>query len=160
MMRTVAVLALWTLSSCSNVIPPAPPAPHATMVVNAPFARTWDATIDVFAEEHIGISTLNRSSGFIVAKVGRVFGANSLKYADCGKSTRGELGQQLNEPSAATWNLVVRGDSTSSTVRASVLFVATLPTFNGDTTIDCSSLGTWKTAVEQRIKARAERVGK
>lgn len=131
-------------------VPPAPPAPHAPMAVQASFGRTWDATIDVFAERNIPIKNVDRASGLIVAENQKV-GQGGQEFADCGSSPMAIPFL----PTDAAWNILVRGDSTQSTVRASVRFLA-ITTGTGATTVECSSKGVWETQLEQRIKTSAE----
>lgn len=135
------------LSGCVVPAPPAPPTPRDAMAVGAGFGRTWDSAIDVFAERNIAIRTIDRASGLIVAEPMKV---GSGAYADCGRT----MWDVEIPPTDATWNLLVRGDSTRSTVKATVRFASTSPAYG--TSVVCSSRGTWETSLEERIKASAE----
>jgi hypothetical protein len=153
----------------------APPrAPRASVVreatpVTASFGRTWDAVIDIFAERNIPIRTMDRQSGFIAAEPSAIpTGTNesdayAVSLADCGgteavaatgfgvatgKGTR-------NAATTATYNILVRGDSTAATVKVTARFVYQ-PMASSLSAVTCSSLGVWETEVEQDIKQRAE----
>ena len=117
-MKLVALAILASMVIACVPIPPEPPAPRTAMDVNASFAKTWEAAIDVFAERNISIKTLDRASGLIVAEPVKV-GAGGNEFADCGTDAM----QVRQYPTDATWNLVVRGDSIKSTVRANVRFI-------------------------------------
>jgi len=134
------------LTTGCATLPPAPPAPHTAVAVNAPFGKTWDAVIDVFAARNIAIKTLDRSSGLIVAEPQTVAASDARDLADCGTA----LGIPLRAD-AATWNILVRGDSTHATVRATVRFIQ-----SGTVVHDCSSRGVWETALETSVKDAAE----
>lgn len=127
------------------------------MAVEASFGRTWDSVIDVFAERNVLIRTLDRASGFVVAETQSVNAEDAVEFADCGTDAM----RNPRIASNATWNLLVRGDSTRSTVKASVRFVRLYSTRGAlspiqDATQECSSLGIWETQVEDAVKARAE----
>jgi hypothetical protein len=147
-MRRV-IVGVSLLAACAPFEPPAPPSPRIATEVAASFGKTWDAVIDVFAEQNIAIRTMERASGFIAAEVSMVAGDSVAKenghpYADCGKR-----GADLLMPTAAAYNVVVRGDSAKSTVRATVRFT------NVSSTAECSTRGVWETAFEAGVRARA-----
>lgn len=134
--------------------PPSPPQPRVGTTVAASFGRTWDATIDAFADRGISIETLDRSSGLIVP-AGRTYAPGkdieeSLRYADCGKSGWGSI----ILPYSVKYNVVVRGDSSQSTVQVRAFYRTV------EDAAACSSKGLFETEAEQAIKGRAEgRVG-
>ena len=122
------------------------------MEVNASFGKTWDSVIDVFADRNISIATIDRASGLIVAqKSAAVPAREAPTYADCG-TYAGTTARIANE---VTWNVVVRGDSTRSTVRASGRFVVLAPN-RASVVAECSSRGVWETEFEGLIKKAAE----
>jgi hypothetical protein len=60
---TFRVLVLSALAACAPPYqPPAPSGARAPTEVLTSFGRTWDGVIDVFAEENIPISTMERAS--------------------------------------------------------------------------------------------------
>ena len=139
----VVVLTALTVSACTLMPhPPGPPAPVPTAQVAASFGKTWDATVDVFTQNNVPIRNLERASGLIVAEVATV-GSKGTAYADCGTD-----GMMARRPDRAFYNVVVRGDSNSSSVRVSARFMNALG--------DCSTKGVFETDVENAIKARAE----
>jgi hypothetical protein len=122
--------------------------------VNTSFGRVWDAVIDVFAERNIPIKTIDRSSGLIVTEQLSVSPGTLSGAADCGT-----LMGQLRTPTAANYNVLVRGDSTRAVVKVTPRFInveITPAPYATPTTIECSSTGAWESGVEQRIQAIAE----
>src|SRR2546425_5253439 len=97
-------LTVLTMVGCAT--PPTTIAtPRAATTVNAPFGRTWDAVIDVFADQNIPIATIDKTSGFIVADV-QFVGASAkeaAEWADCGK-----FGVRSIPVTAAKYNVLVR----------------------------------------------------
>ena len=129
--------------------PPAAPAPRYGTPVFASFGRTWDATIDAFAERGISIETLDRSSGLIVP-AGRSYAPgqdiqDALRYADCGKTGMGNV----ILPFSVKYNVVVRGDS----ARSNVVVRAFYRDADGRS---CSSMGRFESEAEANIKQKAE----
>jgi hypothetical protein len=120
------------------------------MSVAASFDRTWNAAIDVFTERNIDIQTLDKASGLIEPRGMRYKkdeGTNMTKYAKCGSF----IG--LTAPLAsASYNLVIRGDSTHSTVHAHAFYTSV----NAQNGPDCTSTGAWEQQIENQIKSRAE----
>ena len=128
--------------------------------VNASFGRTWDAVIDVFAEENISIRTIERASGFIAAERTSIAydtredEAYGERLADCGT-----FGPIRLMPRSASYNIVVRGDSTRSTVRVTVKYL----NYGADRTRmvaqnerECSTRGVFEATTEESVKRRAE----
>lgn len=151
MWKSLGLCALIAVLGCAST-PPAPPVPRTAVDVNASFGKTWDAVIDVFAARNISIKTLDRASGLIVAERQAVAPDEARSLADCGTA----FGVQVRAE-AAFWNVLVRGDSTHATVRATVRF-----TEGGEGSritsreTECSSRGGWESALEGRVKAAAE----
>jgi hypothetical protein len=144
-------LALLAAGACTPV-PPAPPEPREATPVGASFGRTWDAVIDVFAARNIPIKTIERVSGLIATDpmaVARPGGGQS-PYADCGKV----MGLAI-PPDRATYNVLVRGDSSQSTVKVTVRWTQG-GTPDDPRLIECSTKGVWESEAEQAVKARAE----
>lgn len=124
-----------------------------TTRVAATVAQTWDAMIDVFAEQNIPLRTLDRASGFAVAETARV-GEGGAAWAACwGAATP-------TPPSAASYNVLVRGDprdSSAAVVRVTVAWSAFRRDAAGDLArVDCETTGRYETDLESAIKARAE----
>lgn len=159
--RAVACMPLILLGGCSvTYVPPeVSPTPRVGTEVAASFGKTWDAVIDVFSERNIGIKTLDRSSGLVVAETSRVPRENEKEWADCGTIPGAHpksLAAAALVAKTAQYNILVRGDSTRATVKATVQFK------NPDLvmwakTDECQSRGVWEKAAEEQISARAQR---
>ena len=157
MFRSAArVIVLPAILAACTPTPPAPPAVRNGTTVQASFGKTWESVIDVFGERNISIKTLDRASGLIAAEPMTV-GTKDETLADCGKDWAGTV----MYPTNATWNVLVRGDSTRSTIKANVRFIRVGSARGfGNTnqvTEDCSTRGAWETAFEAQIKERAEK---
>jgi hypothetical protein len=137
---TLATLVLALLAGCT---PPAPAPPRPLSPVAAPFATTWNALVDVFAERNIPIKTIDRSSGLLIAELASVPLSMEGKYFSCGT-----LAALLSDPITAAYNITVRGDSTTSQIRAAVSW--------RKGSKDCPSKGVFEDAIEGDVKARAE----
>lgn len=133
--------------ACSSYTPPDPPAPRDATAVHASRGRACDAVIELFAARTIPIRTIERASGLIVTEQLSV-GPDGHEWADCGKENAIVL-----RPNLATYNVLVRGDSQSSSVKATVRWVRTDPK---DRVIECSTTHVWEQALEEEVKTRAE----
>lgn len=153
--RSILVLVLF-LGACVPS-PIAPPVQRTGTTVNASFGKAWNAVIDVFAERNIPIKTIDRSSGLIVTEQLSIAPGSMPDAADCGT----DVGSRVY-PTNANYNVLVRGDSSSTVVKVTPRFVRAGPSRGliptGNVTEECSSKGVWEAEVEQRIKAIAERV--
>src|SRR6476619_6670979 len=111
MRSAVALILVACLPACYRYHPPAPAVPRDSRTVYASFGKTWDAVIDVFASQNIPISTMERASGFIAAertswRLASLFDRDYvLRLSDCGR-----FGPNPYLPTAALYNIVVRGD--------------------------------------------------
>ncbi|HEU4565929.1 MAG TPA: hypothetical protein VFS05_14815 [Gemmatimonadaceae bacterium] len=164
-MRALSVgsVVLCAVAACQTARPPGPAPVREPAVVRASFGKTWDAVIDIFAEKNIAIRTIDRSSGLIAADPVRVprptDPQNPAPLADCGVSAIG----YVFYPGSAIYNVLVRGDSVSSSVRVTVRWVSTTalelaargmspqPGFE-----TCSTKGVWEGEFEQAVRERAE----
>jgi hypothetical protein len=156
MQRLIFFLSAITLVGCTPK-PPGAPAPHSGMSVRAPFGKTWDAVIDVFAFQNIPIRTLERASGFVAAEVTSVEMVGQGKehpWADCGRMARGIRGGFTNpiyfQPTDAFYNVRVKGDSVRSTVQVTVNWKSKESIYR------CATRGVWESQTEEIIKSRAE----
>ena len=156
---SLAALLYIGTSGCAFYAPPATPAPRTATPVGASFATTWDALIDVFAERHIQIRAVDRASGVLVAEP-LLLRDSPDSAADCG---RGKFLTLTPRATDAVWNVLVRGDSSTSTVKASVRFsrvdrgsIGTSAHTEAEATTDCESRGNWEATLEKSVKASAE----
>lgn len=138
------------VAGCTTYKPPPPPTPRDASLVTASMGQTWDAVIDLFATRNIPIRTIERASGLIVTDALRV-GQEGNTYASCGTKNGKVLA-----PDRATYNVLVRGDSSMATVRTTVLWTRTAEPI----VPECTSTFIWERALETDVKARAERQGR
>lgn len=122
------------------------PTPRSGTPVKASFGRTWSAAVDVVAERSATVRTIDRPSGLIIAG-DIVLGDSTTRWADCGHNSDGPF-----PPVRMTYNVVVRGDSTSSNIKINAFWASTLLGPVGD----CVSRGTWEAQTEALVKAKAE----
>lgn len=156
---TILAVALVVVAGSGCMIPtysPPGPAPErAARRVAAPFDRTWNAVIDMFAARNIPISTIDKSSGFIATQQLRT-GKEAAPWADCGS----DMGIGI-VPTNATYNVLVRGDSTASTVRVTVSWAVIVPPstspFAATPNYQCVTTGVWEDDAERTIAAAAQR---
>jgi hypothetical protein len=138
--------AILTLACASAPRPE--PVTRVPTTVNASFNKTWDAVIDLFADRNIPIRTMDRASGFISAEPA-LAGSDEDAWAKCGGFG------MYGGPSSAVYNLLVRGDSTKSTVRMTVKWIhaSRAPI---DKTRECSTTGVLEGLIESQVRTRAE----
>lgn len=155
--RLVPLMALLAaLTSCGTTYtPPAAPTPREATPVAASAGRTWEAVIELFADRNIPIRTIERASGLIVTDQLSV-GREGIEWADCGE-TRWAQGDKKETsdlpPTHATYNVLVRGDSARSTVKATVRWSHALGLA---TDVGCTSSHVWEDTFERTIKESAE----
>ena len=145
MRALVAVLLLGT--ACGGYRPPEAPEPRDATPVNASVARAWDAVVDQFATRNIPIQTIDRASGLIVTDQLAV-GREGRSWADCGKAHG-----RAYRPNAASYNVLVRGDSSAATVKATVRW--TLADLEGNS-VQCVTTHAWEREFEALVKEQAE----
>lgn len=143
-MRYAIVLSAFAFAGCASL--PAAPAARPDTEIQASFGRSWDAVVDYFARSSIPIKTIDRSSGLIAAETQRLAGDNS-PYAKC---SNGFFSFQAE---GASFNALIRGDSTHSTVRVTANWI---PVNNGGITIHCQTTDVWEKQFESAIKEKAE----
>ena len=98
------------------------------------------------------ISTIERASGIIATTRLGVDGETAVMASDCG--TRPGTGSgRRSYATEAIYNVLVRGDDRSSTVRLTVSW------FNPTASWECVTTGVWEKAAGDAIKKRAEGEG-
>lgn len=142
--KAARFLFLVLISACATLPPPAPTRPDTE--INASFGKTWDAVVDYFARSSIPVKTIDRSSGLIAAETTRLAGDNG-PYATCANELR------YFAPEGASFNALIRGDSTRSTVRVTATW---LSSGGGAVGIQCQTTDLWEKNFEAAIKAKAE----
>jgi hypothetical protein len=120
---------------------PEPGPPSGPIAIDASAGRVWDAVVAMAAMQSITAATIDRSSGLYQTKPVDFESVGLIVAKDCPGSTFGASYGKLT--------ILVRGDSTRSTVELSALFV-------GRGSGLCTSTGRWERAAWREIKARAE----
>jgi hypothetical protein len=155
--RTARLLVAITSACATKNIPPGPPTPHEATEILASRGRTWDVVIEFFADGNIPIRTMDRASGFIATELLGVHSREATAWADCGRKVAGGFAPQDATleivPTLAIYNVLVRGDSSSSTAKITVRWSI------GAGAGECSTRGRWEVEAEQDIKLRAEAAG-
>lgn len=148
--RTPVALALGVALAACMATPPevAAPARDATPV-QASFDAAWDAAIDHFAENNIPIATIERASGIIATTQLGVDPEIAEVSSDCGTGSGVNSTIRLRA-TRAVYNVLVRGDASSATVRVTVSWSNPLAAF------ECVTTGAWEKDTEAAIKERAE----
>ena len=138
-MRCYRSVLLLLIAACSL------PAPTyvAPVEIAAPFEKTWNAVIDVFASQSIPISTIDKSSGLIVSSGFFLSGDVAKNWATCG---RGLI--NLNWAKRADFNVLVRATGTGSSARVTARW-----TQDG---YECPTTGTWERGFQLRLKQAVE----
>jgi len=158
-MRRTTVLAVAFVAACgfTGYVPPPPPTERLALQTAAPFDRTWDAVIDVFAQRNLAIATIDRSSGLIVASPLALRRTDAITWAACGVWHEGMSGSTVPIiASRAEFNVLVRTQAPGSMVRVSARWVAEAPNATGSTVV-CQSRGVWEPSLEESIRAAAEK---
>lgn len=158
-MRKLIALLVLSLPLCACVPSAIPPSVQRSgTTVNASFGKSWNAVVDVLTERNIPIKTIDRTSGLIATdqlSVTRDMGVDDA--ADCGKDAVGVKAYPTN----ASYNVLVRGDSSTTVVRVTTRWVriGKSRSFGSTDNVseECGSTGAWETDVERRIKAIAEK---
>jgi hypothetical protein len=160
-MRRGTTGTLFLLISCTTYRPPPPPAPREATHVYASLGRTWDAVINEFAVRDIPIRAIEKASGLIVTDQLSV-GREGYRWADCGLTGGGSSDYQKPPlpvgpsepapeslgPTHATYNVLVRGDSLKSIVKATVRWVHNRK--------ECATNHGWERTLELQVKQNAE----
>ena len=146
---TSAIVALVTAASACAAPPIAPPLQPAG--ISASFGKTWNAVVDVLAERNIPVKTMDRSSGFVSAELASISATDFDKLANCGSTLSQLMTGSATADGVARYNILVRGDSTTSTVKVTARFVK-----GGDTAKECPSNNVFEGQFQTEVKGRAE----
>lgn len=149
MTRALAAVVL-LLPACYSYKPPppAPLTPREALEIDASQGQTWDAVIDFFASRSIPIRTIERASGLIASDALSI-GPGATVWASCGVFTNDTL-----RPNSAIYNVLVRGDSTFSTIRTTVRW--TYVEEKENRARECTSTYLWERQMEDEVKSKAE----
>jgi hypothetical protein len=159
MRASLAVLAVFIACApqlAPRVIGAAPV--RAPTPVAASFDRTLDAVVEALAEQNVHLRVLDWSSGWVATEVLRVpDNSEAVTWADCG-TARTDTNVVAIPPEQVEYDVVVHGDTTSSTVHVTTRWGtqytgtwAAVPT-----SVECVSHGVWERHFEADVKRRAE----
>ena len=154
-MTAVAIVAVGAVG-CARFVPPATrPITRPPTAISTGFSSAWNAVIDLFVDEGRPIQLLDRASGVVVSSVARWPSslADTL-IADCGLYYNAGGMESVYVPDRVQYNVVVRGDSSHSTIHVAAFWGLSLP--SGVTDWSCVSRQVYEVGIESRIKARAE----
>ncbi len=148
MLLTVAALA-----GCYKTIPPVLAPERPLLEIAASFDATWDAVIDLFAEQHIGIQLLDKPSGLIVAVPFEVPPDSAARWASCGGFKRGIEPEVIFLATHAEYNVRVRPRTPWSTIRVTARWTTRNPDDSGrpkETT--CETTNVWESEFESLVR--------
>lgn len=152
--RPLSVMLLALAGGCATTISTVPPAPErSAQAVSASFDRTWDATIDVFANRNTPVATLDRSSGLIMAQPLTVSPLDARKWANC-PVVETSFSRFDYIARRADFSVLVRPTEAGTTVRVSARWVGAA--YGTEVAMDCQSTGVWESEFERMIKSAAE----
>jgi len=159
MTRYGVVTSVLVAAACNSYNPPTSVAPKTVLPVAASFDRTWEATIDVMAEQNLPIQSLEKASGLIATAPLTVSRDRGREWADCGSL---RVWNTKYAPRAAVFNVLVRGDSVESRVQINIRFVTEVEYKSTGTrgSADCISSGVFEKELAAAIRARVESKGR
>lgn len=152
------MLVCLAMAACVKIVPPRPGVVRSGTMVAVSFAKTWEAVVDVYGDKNLPIRTIDRASGLLVGeRLSVEYEPADPTLYDCG--TVVEWTSRRTVPAErVAYNVIVRGDSTRSTVKVTPRWMTLT---NGENELggfrDCTSTGAWESAFEALVKERAER---
>ena len=171
----VSVVGLVALAACGPtgyVRPFVQPLTRPATQVAAPFDSTWSAVIGIFAAKSIGIRTIEKASGIIVAELATVGFENRMTvldslgnarteqgvpvtvpmYADCGLNYVAGRRVDLN-PTDASFTVFVTPSAAGSALRVTMRYRTVFTgALNAAQTAECQSTGRWESELEELIQ--------
>jgi hypothetical protein len=112
--------------ACAHVVPPREAAPVADRYAHTPFDTAWHRAIVYFANEHVPIQTIDKSSGLLVSSRFQLPFSDLKAWGDCGTASTGgstiaRLEAIHNYPTtSADFNVVMQPAGDSTSVRVSL----------------------------------------
>jgi hypothetical protein len=162
---TARPLALATIvlfgSACTTYRPPTVrTSPVPATAIESSVGRTWDAVVEYVAERLLAIEVIDRSSGLLAVATRAGFSSPTpppkttlLVVGDTAVANCGSQGTIRYGADQARYNILVRGDSTRSTVMVNAAF----KTPGIETYRWCVSTGRFEEVLGERIRVRAQR---
>jgi hypothetical protein len=148
-----------TAIGCTGYVRPGAPTPSMGIEIPASFGSTWEAVVDLFTEQNVGVRTLDLSSGLVVAEKSLVVprmrspmrratpeseaAMSTLRWADCGQ----RYGNPIF-PTIVSYSVVVRGDSVRAFVRAN----AEWRNSEAGAVRPCVTRGVWESNFEKQVR--------
>jgi hypothetical protein len=146
------------MAGCYKNIPPVLAPERQILEVAASFDATWNAVIDLFAEQHIGIQLLDKPSGLIVAVPFEVPPDSAVRWASCGGFKRGIEPEVIFLATHAEYNIRVRARAPGSTIRVRAKWITRNSEDSGrPKEAVCETTNGWEAEFEGRVRAAAER---
>jgi hypothetical protein len=140
----IVLALLITTSACASL--PSQSVP-ADIPVNASFDKTWAAVVDWFGQSSVPIKSMDRSSGRIRAEETGLATRNR-PYATCSRT-----GIAIVPPQRATFDVLVKGDSSHSSVVVASDWIG----YNSKgQRLSCVTTGKWEQEFESAVKDEAE----
>ena len=147
---TALALSVITLAACATSTKAVQTNFEKTRTVSKSFDKTWESVVEGFANANIGIETLEKDSGLIVASSLYTNESDMEEFASCDKPGL------LTTPTGgnAKYNVFVRKESALSTiVQVNTVFTQTLIDYNRiPQTSTCYSKGTLEAIILDRIE--------
>lgn len=159
--RLLLVAPLLSVLGCVKYLPPTiAPAPN-TFQIAGPVAQTWDAVVEFFAVQLIPVRTIERASGYVAAERLGIASSRDESFArslaDCGVLL-GEGGRRIEYyPSSALFNVLVRGDSLTSSVRVTIDFVSWENPQTEMRRRPCVSKGRYESMIAEYVRERVQK---
>src|SRR5688500_16901089 len=142
-MRTVMILAL--AAACAPA--PTTVVPREGTPVNAPVARTWEATLAVLEAQRFALKSADRNSGLVETDQLTVPASTDVRgLSECGRAALMPL-----PADRLSYLIRIRGDSRSSTILATARFVHSEPAAADPA---CTSKGVLEASFEAAVKAK------
>ena len=143
----IALVLLSIFAGCSRYRPPETRVVSNKTTFGVPFDKVWSAVVQIFAEFNLPLTTIDRSSGLIVADKVSV----SPEYVDCGRGAEWVMtpGQVLG-----TYNVFVLGDTLGTTVSINMRFSRYATVLGEPIKLECVSTGVFEKKVFEGVAAR------
>ena len=136
------------LAACAPA--PTTVVPRGGTPINAPVARTWDATLAVLEAQRFGLKSADRTSGLVETdQLEMPESVDGRELAECGRAIIPLA------PDRVSYAIRVSGDTRSSTILATARFGHSKPAA-ADSGTTCTSKGVLEASFEAAVKAKAE----
>ena len=146
-MRSLLMLVL--IAACAPA--PTTVVPRVGTPIDAPVARTWDATLAVLEAQRFPLKSADRTSGLVeTGQLAMPASIDARELAECGRAAVVPLA-----PDRVSYVIRVSGDTRSSTILATARFGHS-ETAAVDSGTTCTSKGVLEASFEAAVKGKAE----